>query len=176
MLLHDSRRAARTSADGELVLLDEQDRTLWNRAQIEEGAALVEQSLASRRLGPYALQAAIAGVHAQAPNAEATDWAEIVGLYDVLLRVEPSPIVELNRAVAVAMLDGPQAGLALVDALLERGELEDYRLVHAARADFNRRLGRVNEARASYERALALTKQEAEQRFLKRRLAELGGH
>jgi RNA polymerase sigma-70 factor (ECF subfamily) len=177
MLLHDARRAARTSASGELVLLDEQDRSLWNRAQIEEGAALVENALSARprrtRPGPYAVQAAIAAVHSQAPTAAATDWREIVGLYDVLLRVEPSPIVELNRAVAVAMRDGPEAGLALVAALLERGELADYRLAHAVRADFCRRLGRTEEARAAYERALALTHQEAEQRFLKRRLDEL---
>jgi len=174
MLLHDSRRAARMSADGELVLLDEQDRSLWNRAQIEEGATLVEHSLASRRFGPYTLQAAIAAVHAQAPGADATDWDEIVGLYDVLMRIEPSPVIELNRAVAVAMRDGPETGLALVDALLERGELADYRLAHAARADLSRRLGRTADARAAYERALGLTRQEAEQRFLKRRLAELG--
>jgi len=174
MLLHDSRRAARMSADGELVLLDEQDRSLWNRAQIEEGATLVEHSLASRRFDPYTLQAAIAAVHAQAPGADATDWDEIVGLYDVLMRIEPSPVIELNRAVAVAMRDGPETGLALVDALLERGELADYRLAHAARADLSRRLGRNADARAAYERALGLTRQEAEQRFLKRRLAELG--
>jgi len=174
MLLHDSRRAARMSADGELVLLDEQDRSLWNRAQIEEGATLVEHSLASRRFGPYTLQAAIAAVHAQAPGADATDWDEIVGLYDVLMRIAPSPVIELNRAVAVAMRDGPETGLALVDALLERGELADYRLAHAARADLSRRLGRTADARAAYERALGLTRQEAEQRFLKRRLAELG--
>jgi RNA polymerase sigma-70 factor (ECF subfamily) len=175
MLLHDSRRAARTTPSGELVLLDEQDRSLWDRAQIEEGVALVERSLALRSVGPYALQAAIAAVHAQAQGAEATDWSEIVGLYDLLLRIEPSPIIELNRAVAVAMRDGPEAGLVLVDALLERGELEDYRLAHAARADLNRRLGRTADARAAYERALALTRQGAEQRFLQRRLAELAG-
>ena len=173
MLLHDSRRAARTSPDGEIVLLDEQDRSLWDRAQIEEGAALVDRSLAARRFGPYTLQAAIAAVHARAPGAADTDWNEIVGLYDALVRIEPSPIVELNRAVAVAMRDGPESGLAIVDALLERGELADYRLVHAARADLSRRLGRTAEARAAYERALELTRQEAEQRFLKRRLAEL---
>jgi RNA polymerase sigma-70 factor (ECF subfamily) len=174
MLLHDSRRAARTSPDGELVLLDEQDRSLWNHAQIEEGGVLVERSLASRRFGPYTLQAAIAAVHAQAPSAADTDWGEIVGLYDALLRMEPSPIIELNRAVAVAMRDGPEAGLTLVDSLLERGELADYRLAHAARADLSRRLGRTAEAREAYERALGLTRQEAEQRFLRRRLAELG--
>lgn len=172
-LLHDSRRTARTSADGELILLDEQDRSLWNRAQIEEGSALVQRSLATRRIGPYTLQAAISAVHAQAASADATDWPEIVGLYDVLMRVEPSPIIALNRAVAVAMLDGPEAGLALVDALLANGELAEYRLAHAARADFYRRLGRTTEARAAYEQALALTRQEAEQRFIRRRLAEL---
>ncbi|MGH8461956.1 MAG: RNA polymerase sigma factor [Stenotrophobium sp.] len=173
MLLHDSRRLARVSGDGELVLLDEQDRALWNSAQIEEGAALVRRSLVSRRFGPYTLQAAIAAVHAQAPAASATDWGQIVELYGVLMEMEPSPIVELNRAVAVAMRDGAQAGLALVDAVLERGELADYRLAHAARADLCRRLGRKAEARAAYEQALALTRQEAEQGFLKRRLAEL---
>ncbi|HZP94344.1 MAG TPA: RNA polymerase sigma factor [Burkholderiales bacterium] len=173
MLLHESRRAARTTADGDLVLLEEQDRSLWNREQIAEGTALVERALSSRRFGPYALQAAIAAVHAEAPDAAATDWPQIVGLYDVLLRVEPSPVVELNRAVAVAMRDGPEAGLALIDALLARGDLADYRLAHAARADMCRRLGRTAEARASYERALALTQQEPERRFLARRLAEL---
>jgi len=173
MLLHDSRRGARTSPTGDLILLDEQDRSLWNRAQIDEGAQLVERALASRRFGPYSLQAAIAAVHAQAPSPGETDWNQIVGLYDVLMRVEPSPIVELNRAVAVAMRDGPQAGLELVDAILSRGELSDYRLAHAARADLCRRLGRVDEARAAYEQALSMTRQEAEQRFLKKRLAEL---
>jgi RNA polymerase sigma-70 factor (ECF subfamily) len=176
MLLHDSRRAARTSASGELVLLDEQDRALWDHVQIEQGAALVETSLASRRFGPYTLQAAIAAVHAQSPSADATDWRQIVGLYDALLRMEPSPVVELNRAVAVAMRDGPEAGLALIDALLARGQLDNYGLAHAARADLCRRLRRTAEARAAYEQALALTRQEAEQRFLKRRLAELGAH
>jgi RNA polymerase sigma-70 factor (ECF subfamily) len=173
MLLHDSRRATRTGADGDIVLLADQDRSRWDRAQIEEGASWVERALATRRIGPYTLQAAIAAVHAQAPTAEATDWREIVGLYDALLRLEPSPVVELNRAVAVAMRDGPAAGLALVDALLERGDLRDYRLAHAARADLNRRLGRSAAARAAYERALALTRQEAERRFLEKRLAEL---
>ncbi len=173
MLLHDSRRRARTSASGELVLLDQQDRSLWDRAQIEEGATLIHRALASRRFGPYTVQAAIAAVHSDARAPEATDWAQIVGLYDVLLRLEPSPIVELNRAVAVAMRDGPAAGLALVDALLARGELADYRLAHATRADLCRRLGRRDEARASYEKALAMTRQEAEQRFLRKRLTEL---
>jgi RNA polymerase sigma-70 factor (ECF subfamily) len=173
MLLHESRRAARTSPAGELVLLDDQNRLLWNRNQIGEGSALVERALSSRRFGPYTLQAAIAGVHANAPNAAATDWTQIVGLYDVLARAEPSPVVELNRAVAVAMRDGPLAGLALVDAILERGDLADYHLAHSARADLCRRLGRMVEARASYERALALTRQEPERRFLERRLGEL---
>jgi RNA polymerase sigma-70 factor (ECF subfamily) len=173
MLLHDSRRAARTSPEGDLILLEDQDRARWNREQIGAGVALVEQALASRRFGPYTLQAAIAAVHAEAPDAAVTDWAQIVGLYDVLLRVEPSPIVELNRAVAVAMRDGPAAGLVLIDAILARGELADYRLAHAARADLCRRLGKTADARASYERALAFTRQEPERRFLERRLAEL---
>jgi RNA polymerase sigma-70 factor (ECF subfamily) len=174
MLLHESRRAARTSSSGELVLMGDQDHSLWNRNQIDEGSALVERALSSRRFGPYTLQAAIAGVHAKAPNAAATDWAEIVGLYDVLVRVEPSPVVELNRAVAVAMRDGPLAGLVLIDAILARGDLADYHLAHSARADLCRRLGRMAEARASYERALALTRQEPERRFLEGRLGELG--
>ncbi len=173
MLLHESRRAARTSPSGDLVLLDEQDRSRWNRDQIAEGSALVERALASHRPGPYILQAAIAAVHAQAPSAGATDWAEIAALYDVLAQLAPSPVVELNRAVAVAMRDGPLAGLALVDAILARGDLSDYRLAHAARADLCRRLGRNAEARESYQRALALTQQEPERRFLERRLGEL---
>ena len=173
MLLHEARRPTRTSPAGELVLLADQDRSRWDRELITEGAALVERALASRRFGPYTLQAAIAAVHAQATSAEATDWAQIVGLYAVLLRAEPSPVVELNRAAAVAMRDGPAAGLALVDAILARGELGDYHLAHAARADLCRRLGRSEEARASYERALALVRQEPERRFLERRLAEL---
>ena len=173
MLLHESRRAARTSAAGELVLLDDQDRRLWNREQIAEGAALVERALTSRRFGPYTLQAAIAAVHAEAASAAATDWAQIVGLYDVLLRASPSPVIELNRAVAVAMRDGPAAGLALIDAILARGELTDYHLAHSARADLCRRLGRTADARAAYERALALARQEPERRFLERRLGEL---
>jgi RNA polymerase sigma-70 factor (ECF subfamily) len=173
MLLQESRRAARTTPTGELILLADQDRTLWNRAQIGEGTALVERALASRRIGPYALQAAIAAVHANAEGPEATDWSEIVGLYDVLLRLEPSPVVELNRAVAVAMRDGPAEGLALVDAILARGELAEYHLAHAARADLCRRLGAVAQARASYERAIALARQEPERRFLARRLTEL---
>ena len=173
MLLQESRRAARTSPTGALVLLNEQDRSLWNRDQITEGSALVEQALAGRRAGPYALQAALAAVHANAPSTEATDWDEIVGLYDVLLRVEPSPVVELNRAVAVAMRDGPEAGLAVIDAILDRGDLDDYHLAHAARADLCRRLGRISQARASYERAIALARQAPERQFLERRLAEL---
>jgi RNA polymerase sigma-70 factor, ECF subfamily len=173
MLLHESRRAARTSPDGELVLLDEQDRSLWRGDQIAEGSALVEAALASRRFGPYTLQAAIAAVHAQAASAAQTDWAQIVGLYDVLLRASPSPVIELNRAAAVAMRDGPAAGLALVDRLLASGRLEDYHLAHSARADLCRRLGRTAEARAAYERALALARQEPERRFLERRLREL---
>ncbi len=173
MLLHESRRAARTSKAGDLILLDDQDRARWNREQIAAGVALVEQALATRRFGPYTLQAAIAAVHAESPQASATDWAQIVGLYDVLLRMEPSPIVELNRAVAMAMRDGPAAGLALIDAIFARGDLSDYRLAHAARADLCRRLGRTADARAAYERALALTRQEPERRFLERRLAEL---
>lgn len=173
MLLHESRRAARTSPGGDLILLEDQDRALWNREQIVEGIALVEQALGMRPIGPYALQAAIAAVHAESPDAAATDWAQIVGLYDVLLRMEPSPVIELNRAVAVAMRDGPAAGLPLIDALLARGELAEYRLAHAARADLCRRLGRTDEARAAYERALSLARQAPERRFLERRLAEL---
>ncbi|MBI2312595.1 MAG: RNA polymerase sigma factor [Betaproteobacteria bacterium] len=173
MLLHESRRAARASPTGDLILLEDQDRSLWNREQIAEGLALVERALSSRRFGPYALQGAIAAVHGEAESAAATDWAQIAGLYDVLARVEPSPVVELNRAVAVAMRDGPEAGLRLIDAILARGELADYRLAHAARADLCRRLGRAAEARAAYQRALALTKSEPERRFLERRLAEL---
>jgi RNA polymerase sigma-70 factor (ECF subfamily) len=173
MLLHESRRAARTSPPGELVLLEDQDRSLWNRDQIAEGKALVERALLSRHFGPYTLQAAIAAVHAEAPDAPATDWAQIVALYGVLAQVDPSPVVELNRAVAVAMRDGPSAGLALIDAILARGDLEGYHLAHAARADLCRRLGRTEEARASYQRALGLTRQEPERRFLERRLDEL---
>jgi len=173
MLLHESRREARATRAGDLILLEDQDRSLWNRELIAEGTDLVERALASRRAGPYTLQAAIAAVHAEASTAKATDWAQIVGLYDVLARVEPSPVVELNRAVALAMRDGPEAGLALIDAILARGDLADYRFAHAARADLCRRLGMTTEARASYERALALTRGEPERRFLERRLAEL---
>ena len=172
MLLHDSRRHARAPTDGEIVLLDDQDRSLWLHAQIDEGAALVERALASRRFGAYTLQAAISAVHAQAASARDTDWQQIVGLYDVLRRVEPSPVIELNRAVAVAMRDGPEQGLMLIDALLGAGELADYRFAHAARADLLRRLGRHREASAAYTRALALTRPGPEQRFLQRRLSE----
>lgn len=175
MLLHESRRPARTSTNGDLVLLEQQDRSLWNRDQITEGVTLVERALSSRRFGPYTIQAAIAAVHAEAPNTRETDWPQIVGLYDGLIRAEPSPIIELNRAVAVAMRDGPATGLELVDALLEHGELAQYHLAHATRADFCRRLGMNAEARASYQRALGLAKQEPERRFLERRLAELPG-
>ncbi|MCW5575724.1 MAG: RNA polymerase sigma factor [Burkholderiales bacterium] len=175
MLLHESRRTARVQPSGDLILLEDQDRGLWNRALIGEGVALVERALAARQVGPYALQAAISAVHAEAPDAAATDWAQIVGLYDVLARLEPSPVVALNRAVAVAMRDGPAAGLALIEAILAGGELADYRLAHAARADLCRRLGRTAEARASYRRALELTQQAPERRFLERRLAELAG-
>ena len=174
MLLHDSRRLARSTSDGEIVLLDEQDRALWNGEQIAEGLERVRRALATRRFGPFAVQAAIAAVHASAPSPGATDWREIVALYDVLLRLEPSPVVELNRAVAVAMRDGPDAGLALVDAILARGELAAYHFAHAARADLCRRLGRTPEARAAYQRALELARQDGERRFLERRLAELG--
>jgi RNA polymerase sigma-70 factor, ECF subfamily len=174
MLLHESRRDTRTSPEGDLVLLADQDRSRWDRARIAEGSALVQRALASRRFGPYTLQAAIAAVHAEAPAAEDTDWGQIVGLYEVLLRVEPSPVVELNRAAAVAMRDGPAAGLALVDAILARGDLGQYYLAHSARADLCRRLGQTEEARASYRRALELTRQEPERRFLERRLRELG--
>ncbi|HEU4473692.1 MAG TPA: RNA polymerase sigma factor [Gemmatimonadales bacterium] len=175
MLLHESRRAARTSPDGDLVLLDEQDRSRWNGDQIAEGSALLDEALSSRAFGPYTLQAAIAAAHAGAPSAAATDWSRIVGLYDVLLRADPSPVVELNRAAAVAMRDGPETGLALVDAIFARGDLTDYHLAHSARADLCRRLGREHEARASYRRALDLTRQEPERRFIERRLRELTG-
>jgi RNA polymerase sigma-70 factor, ECF subfamily len=175
MLLHESRHAARTSPTGELVLLNDQDRSLWNRDQIAEGEVLVQRALASRRFGPYSLQAAIAAVHADAVSADATDWAEIVALYDVLLRIDPSPVVELNRSVAVAMRDGPAAGLALIDPILARGDLLDYHLAHAARADLWRRLGQTAQARAAYQRAIALTRQGPERRFLERRLTELPG-
>lgn len=173
MLLQESRRAARTSATGGLILLENQDRALWNRAQIAEGVALVERALGSRRFGAYTLQAAIAAVHAEAESAATTDWRQIVALYNQLVRVQPSPVVHLNRAVAIAMCDGPEAGLVHIDALLAQGELADYYLAHSARADLCRRLGRVAEARASYERALALTQQEPERQFLRERIRQL---
>ena len=173
MLLHESRRAARATASGDLILLEDQDRARWNRAQIAEGIALVETALASGRFGPYTVQAAIAAVHAEAADVATTDWAQIVALYGVLLQMTPSPIVELNRAVAVAMRDGPAAGLALIDAILARGDLTGYHLAHSARADLCRRLGHVEDARASYERALELTQQGPERRFLEGRLREL---
>jgi len=173
MLLHESRRAARTSPAGEVILLDDQDRSRWNRDQISEGTALVERALSSGLAGPYSIQAAISAVHANARQAAETDWTEIVGLYDVLMRTDPSPVIELNRAVAVAMRDGPSAGIVLIDAILDRGDLADYRLAHAARAELCRRLGRLPEARSSYRRALELTRQEPERRFLERRLAGL---
>jgi RNA polymerase sigma-70 factor (ECF subfamily) len=173
MILHESRRESRTAPDGTIVLLADQDRSRWDRALIVEGAALVERAIASRRFGPYTLQAAIAAVHAEAATADATDWRQIVTLYDVLLRVDDSPVVALNRAVAVAMRDGPGAGLAIIDALLESGALDGYHLAHSARADLSRRLGRLDDARVSYSRALELAKQEPERRFLERRLSEL---
>jgi RNA polymerase sigma-70 factor (ECF subfamily) len=173
MLLQESRRAARTSPDGNLVLLEDQDRSLWHRGQITEGLVLVERALSSRRFGPYTIQAAIAAVHAEASAAARTDWAQIVGLYDVLLRVEPSAVVELNRAVALAMRDGPLAGLEIIEAILNRGDLAEYHLAHSARAELCRRLGRIEEARASYQRALRLARQDPERRFLERRLSTL---
>lgn len=174
MLLHESRRAARISATGELILLDEQDRSLWQQDLIEEGCALVERGLRSGQAGPYCLQAAIAAVHAEAASAEHTDWAQIVGLYDVLLRLQPSPVIQLNRAVALAKRDGPAAGLEQVQAILDRGDLQDYHLAHAARADFCRQLGQIAAARESYQHALALARQDPERRFLEQRLAQLG--
>jgi len=173
LLLQESRRDARTTPDGDLVLLEAQDRTRWNREQIAEGVSLVEQALAGEEIGPYTLQAAIAAVHAEAPSAAETDWVEIVALYDLLYRAQPSPVVELNRAVAVAMRDGPAAGLDRIDALLERGDLSGYHLAHAARADLCRRLGRTAEARAAYLTALEQVRLEPERRFLEGRLAEL---
>jgi RNA polymerase sigma-70 factor (ECF subfamily) len=173
MLLHESRRNSRTTPDGELVLLEDQDRSLWNRSMIEEGVKLVERALRSRSFGPYTLQAAIAALHAEAPSAAETDWEEIVGLYDVLLRADPSPVVELNRAAAVAMRDGPDAGLRLIDGILARGELGGYPPIHSARAELCRRLGRTSEAVAYYHRALELTRQEPQRRFLESRLRQL---
>src|SRR3984957_16484744 len=166
MLLHESRRAARTSPTGELILLENQDRTLWNKEQIAEGVALLERALKSRRFGSYTLQAAIVAVHAEAESAAVTDWRQIVALYNQLIRIQPSPVVQLNRAVAIAMCDGPEAGLTHIDAVLEHGELANYYLAHSARADMYRRLGRTADARSSYERALELTQQEPERQFL----------
>ncbi|MFZ3321987.1 MAG: RNA polymerase sigma factor [Usitatibacter sp.] len=173
MLLHESRRAARTSPDGELILLTDQDRSAWDRAQIADAVKLVEGALATRSFGPYAIQAAIAAVHAEAPSAEETDWAEIVALYDVLLGFGANPVVELNRAVAVAMKDGPAKGLDAIDAILSRGDLAEYHLAHAARGDMHRRLGHAGEAAAAYRKALDLTRQASERRFLEKRLAAL---
>jgi len=173
MLLQESRHAARTSPTGELILLENQDRSLWNREQIAEGVALLEKALKSRRFGSYTLQAAIAAVHAEAESVAATDWRQIVALYNRLLQIQPSPVVQLNRAVAIAMCDGPEAGLTLIDAVLENGGLENYYLAHSARADMYRRLGRTAEARASYEKALALTQQEPERQFLQERIRQL---
>ncbi|QXH60881.1 RNA polymerase sigma factor [Pseudomonas azerbaijanorientalis] len=173
MLLHESRRPARTSASGELIVLDEQDRSLWDAGLIAEGCALIEHALGTGRFGPYCLQAAIAAVHAEASTAGETDWPQIVGLYDVLLRAVPSPVIELNRAAAISQRDGPQAGLTLVDAILARGELLDYHLAHSARAEFCRQLGRKPEARVAWERALELTRQEPERRFIEDRLKAL---
>lgn len=173
MLLHEARQSSRTTPSGELILLEEQDRSLWDREKIEEGVALVEQALGSRRFGPYTLQAAIAAVHAEASSSRATDWPQIVGLYDVLLRADPSSVIELNRAAAIAMRDGPEAGLALIDAILVRGDLTDYHLAHAARGDLCRRIGRVEDAIGAYKRALELATQEPERRFITRRLEQL---
>jgi RNA polymerase sigma-70 factor, ECF subfamily len=173
MLLNESRRSARTTADGDIVLLEDQDRSLWNRDMIAEGVGLAEKSLSTRRFGVYTVQAAISAVHAEAVNATATDWPEIIGLYDLLMRMNPSPVVELNRAVAVAMRDGPEAGLSLIDNILGRGELEGYHLAHSARAELCRRLGRRNDAKVSYEKALSLARQAPERRFLEQRLSEL---
>ena len=173
MLLHEARRAGRTSSVGDLILLEDQDRSLWNREQIQEGVALVERALASRRIGPYSLQAAIAAVHAEATDTAPTDWAQIVALYDVLLKAEPSAVIELNRAAAIAMRDGPETGLRLIDKILATGALEDYYPAHAARGELCRRLGRVSDARAAYTRTLELVTQEPERRFLERRLTEL---
>ncbi|HJS42403.1 MAG TPA: RNA polymerase sigma factor [Gemmatimonadales bacterium] len=174
MLLHDARRGSRTAPSGQLIPLEEQDRSSWNRAQIQEGVALIERAFAFRQVGPFQLQAAIAAVHAEAATSAATDWSEIVGLYDVLLRAEPSPVIELNRAAAVAMRDGPEAGLHLIDAILARGQLTEYHLAHAARADLFRRLGKKPEAAAAYRQALALTIEDPARQLLERRLRELG--
>jgi RNA polymerase sigma-70 factor (ECF subfamily) len=173
MLLHEARRASRATPDGEMILLEDQDRSRWDARQIAEGIELVESALASRRFGPYTLQAAIAAVHAEAASPAATDWPQIVGLYDVLLRSDPSPVIELNRAAAIAMRDGPEAGLALIDAILVRGDLVDYHLAHAARGDLLRRAQRADEAIAAYERALELSTQDAARSFIKRRIDAL---
>jgi RNA polymerase sigma-70 factor (ECF subfamily) len=173
MLLHEARRAGRTSSIGDLILLEDQDRSLWNREQIQEGVVLVEGALKSRRIGPYSLQASIAALHAEAPSTAATDWAQIVALYEVLLKAEPSAVIELNRAAAIAMRDGPEAGLDLIDKILATGELADYYPAHSARGELCRRLGRVSDARAAYKRTLELVTQEPERRFLERRLSEL---
>jgi len=173
MLLHESRRAARTTADGDLVVLEEQDRSLWDRELIAEGITLAQRALAAPEIGPYTLQAAIAAVYSSAPSFAATDWNQIIGLYDLLLQAVPSPVIEVNRAVAVAMRDGPWAGLVLVDSILARGDLSEYHLVHAAQADMYRRLHKTSEARAAYQRALALAQQVAERRYLERRMREL---
>lgn len=174
MLLHESRRSARTTPDGEMILLEDQDRSLWNREMITEGISLVRHAFASRRLGPYTVQAAISALHAEASSSAATDWSEIVALYGLLLRIDPSPVVELNRIVAIAMRDGPEAGLSQMEGLLAKGELDDYPLAHSARAELCRRAGRMAEARASFEKALALTTQQQQRRFLQKRLAETG--
>lgn len=173
MLLHESRRTARATADGDLVLLEEQDRTLWDRASMEEGRALVQRIWSARRFGPYGLQASIAAVHAAAPSADRTDWSHIVALYDLLQRADPSPVVQLNRAAAIAMRDGPEAGLALIEPLLQSDDLQRYAPAHSAHAELCRRLSRHDAARLSYRRALELTQQEAQRRFLERRLREL---
>jgi RNA polymerase sigma-70 factor (ECF subfamily) len=176
MLLHEARRAGRTSSLGDVILLEDQDRALWNRDQIQEGVTLVERALTSRRIGPYSLQAAIAAVHAEARDTASTDWAQIVALYDLLLKAEPSAVIELNRAAAIAMRDGPEAGLELIDRILAMGELENYYPAHAARGELCRRLGRVSDAKAAYRRTLELVTQEPERRFLERRLVELNSN
>jgi RNA polymerase sigma-70 factor, ECF subfamily len=173
MLLHEARRAARVDAQGDVVLLEDQDRALWNKDLLQEGTTLVGKALASQKFGPYTVQAAISAVHAAAANPNATDWPQIVALYDVLLQMEPSPVIELNRAVAVAMRDGPAAGLALIERINRKGGLSGYLWLYSAQADLYRRLGRVPEARAAYEKALSLSEQEPEKRFLEKRLREL---
>ena len=173
MLLHESRRAARLSPDGDIILLEDQDRSLWNQAQMDEGKRLVERSLGSRRFGVYTIQAAISAVHADAASPAETDWPQIVALYDVLLRGEPSPVIELNRAVAVAMRDGPDTGIQLIDAIMERGHLADYHLAHSARGELLRRVGNTTESRKALQRALELTNQETERRFLMNKISQL---